>query len=115
MSLVVNIVGFSVACVGVIGILNPRRLRELLSAGDVHARFQSAIVTRVILGGMLLGAAPGCAYPIVVAYLFLELFRCARRERRQRRAEAGARGFNRSADGVATRSSSSQAPPQCGA
>jgi len=69
MSLLLSIFGFSVACVGVIGILNPRRLRELLSAGDVHSRFQSAILTRIILGGVLLGAVPSCRFPTIVAFL----------------------------------------------
>jgi hypothetical protein len=53
----------------VIGLLNPRRLRELLSAGDQHSRFRSAVMMRIILGGMLLAAAPSCHYPIVVTYL----------------------------------------------
>lgn len=69
MSLLLSIFGFSIACVGVIGILNPRRLRELLSAGDLHSRFHSAIMMRVIFGGMLLAAAPACRYPLVVTYL----------------------------------------------
>jgi len=69
MSLLLTIFGFSTACVGVIGILSPRRLRELLSAGDLHSRFQSAIMLRIIFGGMFLAAAPTCRYPIVVTYL----------------------------------------------
>lgn len=69
MALFLSIFGFSVACVGLVGILRPRRLRELLSAGDVRSRFHSAVMMRIILGGLLIGASPSCRYPTVVAYL----------------------------------------------
>lgn len=71
MSLFLSIFGFSIACVGVVGFLRPRRLRELLSAGDVRSRFHSAVMMRIVIGGVLVGASPSCRYPTLVAYLGL--------------------------------------------
>jgi hypothetical protein len=69
MSLLLTIFGFSVACVGLIGILKPRRLRELVSAGEIHSRFHSAIMMRILVGGLMLAAAPGCKFPLVITFL----------------------------------------------
>lgn len=69
MSLVLTIFGFSIACVGVIGILNPRRLRELVYSGDLQSRFRSAVMTRIILGGLLIGASQSCRFPFAVSTL----------------------------------------------
>src|SRR6185503_17424489 len=71
MDLLLPIFGFSVALVGLIGILNPRRLRELVSAGDMHSRFHSGIMMRIIVGGILIAAAPGYRFPLVINYMGL--------------------------------------------
>ena len=69
MALLLTIFGFSVACVGLIGILNPRRLRELVSAGEIHSRFHSAIIMRILIGSILLAAAPSYRFPLVIGSL----------------------------------------------
>lgn len=69
MLLVLSIFGFSVACVGIVGILKPRRLRELVSAGEIHSRFHSAIMVRILIGGLMLAAAPSCRFPLVITCL----------------------------------------------
>ena len=69
MSLLLTIFGFSVACVGLVGILKPRRLRELVAAGDLHSRFHSAIMVRILIGGSMLAAAPSYRFPLVITCL----------------------------------------------
>jgi hypothetical protein len=67
MSLVLTVVGFSVVCFGILGFVNPRRMRELSNAGETRSRFRSAVMMRILVGMLLIGAAPSSRFPDTVS------------------------------------------------
>lgn len=71
MSLILSIVGASVVFLGVLALLRPRRVRDLLTAGESRARFRSAVMTRILLGCALLLTAPSSRFPDVLEVLGL--------------------------------------------
>jgi hypothetical protein len=66
MTLIMAIFGMAVVWVGALGLLHPRRLSEIVSTGEIRARFRSALLTRLIAAGVLIAAAPSCHFPSVV-------------------------------------------------
>lgn len=66
MALIVAVFGFVVLCVGALGLLHPRRLHEMVAAGEIRARFRGAVMTRLLVAAIMIAAAPGCHFPSVV-------------------------------------------------
>lgn len=69
MSLILTVLGFAVICVGVLGLLSPRRLRELSVSGQTRSRFRSAVMMRILVGAGLIAAAPSSRFPDTVTVL----------------------------------------------
>ncbi|MEE9608137.1 MAG: hypothetical protein V3U03_10420 [Myxococcota bacterium] len=66
MAVVVTLIGVLVAAVGALASVSPSRLIGWVSALDSTTRFWTAVLVRVVLGILLLVAAPSCRAPLVV-------------------------------------------------
>jgi len=66
MAVIVSILGVLVAAIGLMGIVQPRRIIDLVEYWRGPTRFRLAIVVRLVLGCVLLVVAPTCRLPIVV-------------------------------------------------
>ena len=66
MAIVVSILGALIALIGVVGITQPQRLISLVEHWNGPSQFTFAVVIRVVLGVVLLVAAPECRLPTVV-------------------------------------------------
>jgi hypothetical protein len=65
-AIIVSIFGVLIVLVGVVGIANPQRLLRAVEYLDGPQRFWLAVIVRVVLGSVLLVAAPECRLPTVV-------------------------------------------------
>ena len=71
MTIVVVLVGAVIAGIGIVGLVHPARLIAWLSSFWKRDRLWFAVVLRLVVGALLVYAAPECRWPQVVRVLGL--------------------------------------------
>ena len=66
MAVMVSILGVVMVAIGVLGVVQPQRLVDFVTYFRRPTRFRIAILVRLVLGIVLLIAAPSCRWPVVV-------------------------------------------------
>ena len=66
MAVMVSILGVVMVAIGVLGVVQPRRLVDFVTYFRRPTRFRIAILVRLVLGIVLLIAAHSCRWPVVV-------------------------------------------------
>ena len=66
MAIIVSAVGVAIVLVGLLGMVKPRSLSDLIGRLVGPTRFWVAVVGRLALGAVFLAAAPQCRLPLVV-------------------------------------------------
>jgi len=66
---IIAVLGALIVALGLIGLFQPDRFRWMFTSMDSRARFVFAIVTRVVLGGLLWWLADELRYPRVMRVL----------------------------------------------
>ena len=69
----VSLVGFAVAAIGLLGVAAPTYVTRLLSSWRIFTSFPVTFVLRIVFGAIFVVAAPGCRLPMLVSLIgFLE-------------------------------------------
>jgi hypothetical protein len=69
MSILILVFGIAIALVGLLGAVLPARFRQLLGGWQGNSRFLFAVIVRIVLGGVLLAAAPDLLFPRLLQIL----------------------------------------------
>lgn len=69
MSILILVFGIAIALVGLLGAVLPARFRQLLGSWQGNSRFLFAVIVRIVLGGVLLAAAPDLLFPRLLQIL----------------------------------------------
>ena len=66
MAIVVSVIGVLAAVIGLMGLVQPRRIADIVEYWHGPTRFWLAIGVRLVMGTVMLIAAPECRLPVVV-------------------------------------------------
>jgi hypothetical protein len=69
MDTLILVFGVVIALVGLIGAVLPARFRQLLGSWQGDTRFLFAVIVRIVLGAVLLAAAPDLLFPRLLEVL----------------------------------------------
>lgn len=69
MTILVAIIGALIAFIGALGVLSPDKFRALLQRWPSRGRFWSAVLIRVVIGGLLIWLADDLRYSLVMKIL----------------------------------------------